>query len=495
MEHEFGIKHIFGIKLRELRKSRGFSFQELSKRSGLSISYLNEIEKGKKYPKMDKILALAGAFEVTYDEMVSLKVNKKLQPLIDLMASNFFKDFPLEMFGLDTVRIFEMFVDVPDKINAFIRAVVQISRNYEMQQEHFYYSALRSYQELHDNYFPELEKAVKQLRKEYQYTTSYNPSTQELEELLYNIGEISVDRNELALSEELKHIRSVMVEKDKKLLLNKGLTSAQENFLIGREIGFRFLKYETRSEVTPPIEHEGFDLLRNNFYASYFSVALLMDEKEVVEDVKRFAGQEKWDYRNFLNFTKKYNASPEMLMQRLTNVLPKHFGLKNIFFLRFTGQKNNYFELTKELHLTRIHNPHANALNEHYCRRWVSLSVVNDLKEKAKEDTEKKLFADAQISSYLDTPNQYLILAISKLNESNPDEGISVSIGFLIDQKAKKTIGFLKDENLKNRLVNTTCERCSIADCEERVMPPSVIEREGALKAQKLALKNLIREH
>ena len=44
--------------------------------TGLSKSYLNEIEKRKKYPKRDKIVLLSEALETTYDQLVSLKLIK-----------------------------------------------------------------------------------------------------------------------------------------------------------------------------------------------------------------------------------------------------------------------------------------------------------------------------------------------------------------------------------------------------------------------------------
>ncbi|HLE37940.1 MAG TPA: helix-turn-helix transcriptional regulator, partial [Candidatus Acidoferrales bacterium] len=47
---------IFGLKLHHLREAKGYGLKELSEKVGLSPSYLNEIEKGKKYPKADKIL-------------------------------------------------------------------------------------------------------------------------------------------------------------------------------------------------------------------------------------------------------------------------------------------------------------------------------------------------------------------------------------------------------------------------------------------------------
>ncbi|MCD8540807.1 MAG: helix-turn-helix domain-containing protein, partial [Leadbetterella sp.] len=53
------IRLIFGLKLKQFRLEKGWSLQELSDRSDISPSYLNEIEKGKKYPKTDKIFDLS----------------------------------------------------------------------------------------------------------------------------------------------------------------------------------------------------------------------------------------------------------------------------------------------------------------------------------------------------------------------------------------------------------------------------------------------------
>ena len=92
---EIGIRQIFGLKVRELRSKKGFSYQDLSKETGLSVSYLNEIEKGKKYPKGDKIMSLAQALGVSYDHLVSLKVSKKIEPVVDLLQSDFFRELPL----------------------------------------------------------------------------------------------------------------------------------------------------------------------------------------------------------------------------------------------------------------------------------------------------------------------------------------------------------------------------------------------------------------
>ena len=55
-----------GTKLRQLRKLQGWSLEELSKRSGLSVSHLSALEKGRrKSPSVDLIYDLAEAFPVS----------------------------------------------------------------------------------------------------------------------------------------------------------------------------------------------------------------------------------------------------------------------------------------------------------------------------------------------------------------------------------------------------------------------------------------------
>ena len=104
----FELKLIFGLKLKEIRNDKGVSYQELREKTGLSLSYLSEIENGKKYPKGDKIMAIAKALDVSYDELVSLKVPKKLEPVVHLIQSDFFKAFPLEQFGLNPQKLVEI---------------------------------------------------------------------------------------------------------------------------------------------------------------------------------------------------------------------------------------------------------------------------------------------------------------------------------------------------------------------------------------------------
>lgn len=487
------IRLIFGMKVRELRKQRGLSFSELSKASGLSVSYLNEIERGKKYPKSDKILALAGALDVSYDHLVSLKLNKKLSPVADLLRSPFFQELPLEFFGLEAGQLMELIANAPTKINAFISTLIEIARNYEMQQEQFYFAAVRSYQELHDSHFPEIEEAVDAFAQRRGLDATPPVSPDHLEALLREVYGYRIDRQGLAARPELSGLRSLYQRKRRTLMINPQVTETQRAFLLARELAFNELALKTRPVFTPGIEAGSFEEALNNFKASYFAVALLLNRQHLVPDLERIFELDEWTPSVFTDLLDHYRASPEMLIQRLTNLLPKHFGLRNLFLLRFRHDAvRDQFRITKELHLAKLHSPHANEINEHYCRRWVSLSVLKELEARQRAGENPAAIADFQRSSYVGSREEYLILSLARPNAPSPGN-VSVSLGIQIDERLRRRVAALSGERIPLRTVNETCERCPLADCAERAAPPTVIERDERRAAMRRAVDELIK--
>ncbi len=478
---------IFGLKVQYYRKLKGLSYQQLAKKARMSLSYLHDIEKAKKYPKTDKIMVLAEALDLEYDELVSMKASKKLQPIIDLLNSEFFQIFPLKMFGIGPSKLLELFSDTPDKINAFISTLISVGRNYQFNANKFYQAALRSYQNIHNNYFEEIEAQVKAFKKEYKLASKTAYSSEELEQLLDSAFGIKVDQTYLYTQNLPNEIRSFYRVKDTTLLIRSGLKEAQINFLLGRELGFQFMDIKDRPFESRVQKVSSFEQLLNNFKASYFSAALLMDEQLLVKDFKKLASAKKWKSELLLQLLDKYRVTPEMLLQRLTNILPHHFGIKQLFFLRLSANENlQHYRMTKELHLSRPHDPYANELNEHYCRRWISIKTI--VASRTKLGNTNGILAEAQISDYWESPNQYLCLSFATNTNDGSWKGSSVTLGLFIGSKLKQLVRFLEDSNLKSKQVHTTCERCSIPDCGARVAPPLILEQQ-----QKRAnlLKNL----
>ncbi len=481
---------IFGLKVQYYRKLNGLSYQQLASKTGMSLSYLHDIEKAKKYPKTDKIMVLAEALGLQYDELVSMQATKKLQPIIDLLNSEFFQVFPLEMFGIGPGKLLELFSNTPNKINAFISTIISVGRNYQFSADKFYQAALRSYQNLHDNYFEEIELLVKAFRKEQGLKRQAGYSLKALEDLLDKAFGIKTDYKTLGEQKLPDDIRSFYREKDKKLLIRPGLEDMQVSFLLCRELGFQFMKIKDRPLESRVQKITSFEQLLSNFKASYFSAALLMDEDLLVKDFKKLASAKKWNANLLLDLLTKYQVTPEMLLQRLTNILPGHFGIKQLFFLRLSAnEKLQHYRMTKELHLSRPHDPYANELNEHYCRRWISIKTI--VASRTKSNNASTILADAQVSDYWESPNKYLCLSLATNSNNGTWQGASVTLGLFIGEKLKELFHFLDDPDLKSKEVHTTCERCSIPDCGARVAPPLVIEKERERAALAEMLKGL----
>lgn len=485
------IRLIFGLKVRSLRQERGLSFQQLADKAGLSLSYVHDIETGKKFPKADKIIALAKTLGVDYDYLVSLRGNKKLQPIIDLINSDFINAIPWEQFGLSPSSLLELFSNTPDKVTAFISTLLKIARSYQLSRESFYQSALRSYQDLHDNYFEDIELAVAKFREQYKLQGEPPVDNARLESILGSMN-VKVNRKKMAGNESLGSVRSFYSVNNNTLFLNKGLSRAQENFLLAREAGFQFLQFTERPYETVSRHSGTFDIMLNNFKASYFAVALLMPEEHFIDDVKRVISQPKWNPKSWLDLLNSYDVTPEMMMQRLTNILPRHFSIGNLFFLRLNGSMDSdHFEITKELHLSQLHNPYANALNEHYCRRWISIKSIKHMAALLKAKKLRTPLVEAQISEYWQTHNKYLCISIAKPVSANSTELVSVTLGILIDQNLLRTMPSLNDSSIPNWLVHTTCERCGIMDCKERAASPEVIRKAEREEKKNDALRML----
>ncbi|MDQ2772593.1 MAG: helix-turn-helix domain-containing protein [Bacteroidota bacterium] len=496
LNHGQVVRLIFGLKLRELRQERSLSPADLARACDVSVSYLNEIEKGKKYPKADKILSLSKALDVRYDQLTSLELPRRLEPIGELLNSKMLQEFPLAMFGLEPARLIELIADAPARMNAFISTIFEIARNYELRQEHLFLAALRSFQEMHDNYFEDLEQDVRAFVGSFRLSTAAPFDLAQLERVLIEEYGYTLDRETLgrhAVATQAR-LRAVFQPRQKLLLLRPGLSRGQQAFVLGREAAFNYLKMKERPYVSSSLQMNSFDEVLNNFKASYFASALLMDEESLLRDVKKVFAAKKWSPDLLLDLMTRYDVSPEMFMQRLTTLLPRHFGMQSLFFLRFDqANAEAPFELTKELHLARLHNPHGNELNEHYCRRWVSLRLLNEARTLPLPDTAAApvTVVGAQKSRYFGTDDEYLCFTLARAGTPT-QMALSVTVGLRCDDNLKTHVRFLADPALPFRIVNETCERCPIADCESRAAAPTEIVRLAERAAFEAAVAELV---
>jgi predicted transcriptional regulator/DNA-binding XRE family transcriptional regulator len=472
VEKEY-IKLIFGLKLKQARTNKNLSLFGLAKITALSKSYLNEIEKGKKYPKTDKIILLSEKLEVSYDHMVSLKLDNNLAPIGEILKSGILKEIPLDIFGIQENDLIDIIANAPAKVNAFISTIIEISQHYNLTRESFFLASLRSYQEAHNNYFEDLEQKVLLFCNAFHVRLDSKISLEDLaailtEEYGYKIKEIAFSEEE-----ELGDLRSIFVPKSKTLLLSLGIDEPQKAFILAKEIAYNYLEISERLYTFSWIKFDNFDQVLNNFYASYFAGALLIPRQLLIDELNLFLAKSNPRPIEMIQLMSRFDVSPESFYQRLTNVLPKDFQLKNLFFLRMSHKiGSDSYQIKKELHITNQQEPHANEMNEHYCRRWVSVKTIIEA-----EKQKKSHFFDAQISCYENSNNEYLVFSSATQDPFKKDCLRSISVGILITPAVKKKFKFLEHKSMHKQIVGVTCETCSVQNCLQRASAPIHLEQ------------------
>ncbi|MFT3920849.1 helix-turn-helix domain-containing protein [Cloacibacterium sp.] len=482
------IKTVFGLKLRQQRQKKEWSLQDLADKTKLSKSYLNEIENGKKYPKHDKILQLAEVLNCKFDDLVSTKLDKNLAPFGELLQSDFFKEIPLDLFGINKNTLINIISEAPKQITAFINTLIEISQNYNLGKERFYFAVLRSFQELHDNYFPEIEEIAQNFASENNLKLGKNINIQHLEEILAKTFGYEIKSENFENHGTLNNLRSLYIPEKKLLLLNQLLDENQKTFIFAKEIGFNVLKLIPRPNTYSWLDFTSFDELLNNYYASYFAGCILIPKEELVEKLEDFFDENEWNSQKLADLISHFTNSPETFYYRLTNILSSEFGIKDLFYLCFVKKKDtDKIQILKELHLNQQQAPHANSMNEHYCRKWIAIKNLKELKE-------NETLTSAQISHYKDSGLSYLVLSTSHKNPFSDGTNRSYCIGILLNSNSLKKIKFAKNSSVKSEYVGVTCETCNIYDCDARKTPPTRLEKENFNESMKKSIAKIRKE-
>ncbi|GAB3956560.1 hypothetical protein GCM10028805_46800 [Spirosoma harenae] len=492
------IRLLFGLKLRQLRIDKGMSVSDLAHKSGLSISYVTEIEKGRKYPKADKISALANAMQVDYDSLVSLKLSKKLEPISDLLRSKFLTEIPLELFGIDPSDLLELLAETPAKVSAMIRTFMDIALSYNMSVERLYLTMLRSYQEMHDNYFPDIESEADNFLAEFAPVSGQSVDEALLTNLLKTRYDVRIEPFDPLTHPELVSLRSVFRPEQQTLHLNAGLSVEQRVFILAREVGFQYMQLKNRPYTYSWVEADSFEQILNNYKASYFAGAILIRRDVLVAKLSQLFDRDTWSNDDFLQLIDHFGSTPERFFYRLSNVLPSQFGIDQLFFYRFNhipGQAT--FQLTKEMHLSRQQGPRG-IVDEHFCRRWIAWTILQELQFLQQNKGVDETLCRAQLSEYADSGLQYLIISVAHPFQPQFSQNMSVSMCFRVNDTLKSKMKFLAPPNaittlteIPFRIVNQTCERCDIFDCRERVAAPTVLQKKRQFEIAKKAVEKL----
>ncbi|MFN3695864.1 MAG: helix-turn-helix domain-containing protein [Pseudobdellovibrio sp.] len=462
------LRLVFGLKLKGLRLDRGLSLKELAKKTGLSPSYLNEIEKGKKYPRTEKILILADALNEKLEDLISLELKKELKLIQNLIDKKIFSGMPFDIFGIPSVTIFELIAEHPKRMQALVGTLIELARAHSIDVDDLLYALLRSYLDMHNNYFPSIEEKARAAEKEFKISihADLNQLKSELLNILTNKFKVDVltecDFNEI--SKDISELDFFLVDNQKKLVISKYVSDKDLVFILAREIGYRYLSVKTRPITSLAVQLDSFEQLFNHFSASYFASSLLIPEIEIRSALETLFAKKSWSHSQFLQTVNGFNCTIESFFHRMTQVLPKNFDLGQLFYLRYEYDlMTKKYQVSRELHLSSLHSPHKVKGHEHYCSRW----LIHQLTLK-RMNTDVEPILGIQHSSYVKSDNEYLVIAASFKKQPDSRKISCVCMGLLNGESVRKKIAFLNSPEIPVVQVGETCERCTLANCQDR---------------------------
>jgi hypothetical protein len=427
----------------------------------------------------------------SYDDLVSVSLDSSMFHLESALNSGMLRQFPFDEFGFEAGDLLNLLTRVPDKSSALLHALIGIGRQYDLQEEDFLQAALRSYQELHDNYFPELEAAAEDFAAGRNLRPGGLTTTDALAAILHDAYGYQIDHRTLSDDPDLFNCRvAYLPGATPRLLINSRLNPNQVKFLLARELGYQCLHLTDRSPTSMPLQVDSFEQILNDFKAAYFGGALLMPRQQIVDDLTAFFAQPSWQPEQLADMLTRYDVTPEMLLYRWSELVPQFFGFK-LHFLRF-HQEGDEIRPIKQFNMNMLLVPSGVGLNEHTCRRWLPIRLLRELRTQAGADREQPMIG-AQISEMMQSKVRFLNFGFARSLVLSPDVNSCVSMGFAIDAEVKQTVRFLEDLKIPVVQINETCERCPLKEgqCKVRAAPPTVLRQRERSVARRLALSRL----
>ncbi len=78
-------KKLIGLRIKELRKSRGLSQEELAEKAATSPNYLSRMERGTENPTLEMLIKISGALDVEMRETFDFSHKESLRDLKEFL--------------------------------------------------------------------------------------------------------------------------------------------------------------------------------------------------------------------------------------------------------------------------------------------------------------------------------------------------------------------------------------------------------------------------
>jgi predicted transcriptional regulator/DNA-binding XRE family transcriptional regulator len=452
-----------GSRIRRERRSKGLSQSDLSKSLGISPSYLNLLESGRRTITVPLLIKIGNELELSLKDL-TIESNKRiLSDVMDVLSNEMFED--LDITNLETNEFIgnnsniakallvlnDSYKSLREDMQNRLEIMDIESSIKEKKSTRLPVEIVSDFLQENKNYFDSLERKSEELRDMIGLRIGPGIGSTEIKFISYLKIEHKIDVNIVPPEEEQKSIRRYD-DKKKILFLSEMLTYTARNFHLAYQIAYC----------------EGQDLIdkiikENKFYSeevipllkisllNYFAASLIMPYDDFLKSAKKY----KYDVEILMHH---YAASFEQVTHRLTNLQrPGNQGVP-FHFLKTDIAGN----VSKRFSLSGIHIPRHGGS----CPRWnVYIAFMNPGK------------IHPQISRMPDGKVYFCIArAYEKGIEKHGMPKSFVSIGLGCDMHFAKELTYSEGMDLKNKNLETpigvSCRICPRIDCQQRAFPP-----------------------
>ena len=450
-----------GSKIRRERRSKGLSQSVLSKNLGISASYLNLLESGKRSITVPLLIKIGNELSISLKDL-TLESNKRLlSDVMDVLSNQIFENIDItnqetsDFIGSNPniakalLSLNDSYKSLRDDMQNRLEVLDLESNVKENQSTRLPVEIVSDFLQDNNNYFHSIEKNAERIRSKIYFEEGHRTIGHSL--IQYLLNEHNTKIKVVSADEDIKSIKKF--DKHKKILfLSEMLTYSARNFHLAYQIAY-FDGQETIDKIINDnkIYSEEISSLLKISLLNYFASAILMPYDEFLENAQKY----RYDIEILMHH---FATSFEQVTHRLTNM--QRSGKEGVpFHFLKTDIAGN---ISKRFSLSGIHIPRHGGS----CPRWnVYTSFLNPSK------------IHPQISKM---PDGKVYFCIARAFE----KGIAkygmpksfVSIGLGCDLQYAKELTYSDGMDLQNKKLETpigiSCRICPRMDCQQRAFPP-----------------------
>jgi predicted transcriptional regulator/transcriptional regulator with XRE-family HTH domain len=459
MNNNFEIN--MGPRLKKQRINRGFSQAKLSKSIGISPSYLNLIENGKRKIPISLLIKAADELDLSIKDFSAESNKRLLSDVMDVLSNEIFDD--LKITNHDTSNfigsnpnIAKALLSINDTFKSFKEDMqnrletMDVNSGTINKPTRLPVEIVSDILQENKNYFHDLELSSEKLREE--IGLEIGPNIRSVSKLTkFHETKHNVKVKIVTVSEDEKIVKR-FDEKSKIFYLSEMLTYTSRNFHLASQVAYLEAKQIIEKVIqNNNIESEEVVPLFKLSLLNYYAAAFMMP----YDDFLNSARQHKYDVEILMHH---YACSFEQVTHRLTNLQrPGNEGVP-FHFLKTDIAGN----VSKRFSLSGIHIPRHGGS----CPRWnVYTAFLNPGK------------IHPQISKMPDGRVYFCIArAFEKGVEKHGMPKSFVSIGLGCDMKYAKDLVYSEGIDLSNKKlqmpIGVSCRICPRVECQQRAFPP-----------------------